>query len=65
MTLTSTERNVLTRVSNRKPLNRDDQADAVNLITRGLLTVTPTYDRKDTCPYALLPAGQAALKETP
>lgn len=52
---------VLSRVDRGRPLNRDDHETVLALIAEGLMHVTPTFDRKERCPYRLTAAGQAAL----
>lgn len=53
---------VLSRVDQRQPLNSGDSAAVIDLTRRGLMHVTPEFDRKDPCPYRLTPAGQDALR---
>lgn len=53
---------VLDRVARRQPLNEGDHAAVLDLIKRGLMHVTPEFDRKDPCPYRLTRAGQDALR---
>lgn len=50
----SSEDDVLYRIRRRMPLNTKDHKDAVlSLIEKGIIHVTPYYDREDKCPYRI------------